>query len=185
MIISQNPLAKKYATAYLNVHEDALTDPDIKAISAAYTFLKTHHTFIHLLCVISFDKKEMIRVCERLIHDFALPETMSFLMVLLVKHKHICYLKEILQDIYCLYKVRKNIVKLEIKTADHIDAQAVYAFEQFFAHESGKKIESIVSIDRSLIAGVRLQSEFFLWEYSVASQLRAFKTKMCSHENGY
>lgn len=178
MIISGISIAKKYATAYLNIHENELTEIDIKAVFAACDFLKTHHNFMHLLCVISFDKEKMGQVCTKIIHDFGLPKSLSKLMLLLVKNKHIGCLKEVLQDIYCLYKMRKNLLELEIKTASHLDAHAVQAFETFFAQKSGKKIESKVSVDRSLIAGVRLQSDFFLWEYSIASRLRSLRHKL-------
>jgi ATP synthase F1 delta subunit len=178
MIISGVPVAKKYATAYLNVYEDELTGADVHAMLVAYTFFKSHHEFMHLLCAVSIDKAETILVFTKLINDFALPKSLNMLMVLLVKHKRVCYLKEVLQDIYCLYKMRKNILELEIKTADSIDAHTAQAFQMFFAQESGKKIESKVSVDRSLIAGVRLQSEFFLWEYSVASRVRALRHKL-------
>lgn len=178
MIISGVPIAKKYAIAYLNVYENELTGDDVKAILAACTFFKLHHSFMHLLCVISFDKTKMIQVCQNLVHDFGLPKSFNMLMSLLLKHKHICYFKEVLQDIYCLYKLRKNILELEIKTADTLDVHAVQVLETFFAQKSGKKIESNVSVDRSLIAGVRLQSDFFLWEYSVASRLRSLRHKL-------
>lgn len=178
MIISGVSIAKKYATAYLNIHENELTESDVKAIFAACTFFKAHHNFMHLLCVISFDKEKMVQVCKKMVHDLGLPTSLNRLMLLLVNHKHICYLKEVLQDIYCLYKLRKNVLELEIKTASHLDAYAAQAFETFFAQKSGKKIESKVSVDRSLIAGVRLQSDFFLWEYSIASRLRSLRHKL-------
>lgn len=178
MIISAVPIAKKYATAYLNVYEEELTKKDIQALFSAYLFLKANHSFISLLCVVSFDKTKTAQIFHDFVGGFGLPKSLNLLISLLVKHKRICYLKEVLQDIYCLYKLRKNILDLEIKTADVIDADTVKAFEMFFAQESGKTVESNVIVDHSLIAGVRLQSDFFLWEYSVASRLRALRHKL-------
>lgn len=178
MKISGVPIAKKYATAYLNVYENELVSKDINAFLAAYSFFRKHHSLIYFLCVISFDKIKMIEVSQILSHNFELPISFNKLLALLVNRKQICYLKEVLQDIYCLYKLRKNILELEVKIADNIDGHALQAFETFFAQESEKQIESKVSIDSSLIAGVRLQSDFFLWEYSVASRLRSLRQKL-------
>ena len=178
MIISQAPVSKKYAQAYLNVYGQELGREDIDRIFAAFCFFKKHHDFMHLVCVTSVNDGVMVLVFEKLINYFSLPKSLQKIMHLLVKHKRVCYLKDVLQDICCLYKMRNNIIELEIKTADTIDVHAVQAFEQFFAQQSGSKIESTVHLDRSLIAGVRLQSDFFLWEYSVASRLQSLKQKL-------
>jgi ATP synthase F1 delta subunit len=178
MRISQTPIAKKYATAYLNVYQNALTKNDIDAIFAAFSFFKNNHNFMHLISIVNVEKGEMMKVFETLERYFLLPKSLYQLMALLVKHKRIYYVKDVFQDICALYKLRNNILELEIKTAHSIDAHAVQAFEAFFAQQSHFKVESNVHIDQSLIAGVRLQSDFFIWEYSIASKLKALKHKL-------
>ena len=37
---------------------------------------------------------------------------------------------------------------------------------------------SKVILDESLIAGVRMQSDLFLWEYSIAARLRNLRQKL-------
>lgn len=178
MRISQVPMAKKYATAYLNIYEPTLTQDDMRALSAAFSFLKSHRNFMLLVCTLSADKGAMVRVFEKLVTYFSLPSSIQTLMQLLLKHKRICFLTAVLQDICCLYKMRHNIIEVEIQTADDLDPDAVKEFERFFEHLSGKKVESEIRVDRSLIAGVRLQSDFLLWDYSVASRLRALRHKL-------
>lgn len=178
MILSQSPMAKKYAVAYLNVYQKDITKQDIQALQAVYVFFTKHRNFMQLLCTMSADKSVMLRVFEKLCEYFLLPLSMKNLMQMLLKHKRICFLKDIVQNICCLYNIRNNLLLLEIQTADTLDAESIQGFERFFAQESQKKVQSRVHINDTLIAGVRLQSDFFLWDYSIASRLRALKQKL-------
>ena len=175
MRISQIPIAKKYAIAYLNVNENSLTEKDMKSIFIAYCFFKKNSDLMNLIYGISFEKEKIANVIDKLCKHFFLPKTFQILIKLLIKHKRIYYLKDVLQDICALYKLRKNILELEIKTANVIDVNEVKELENFFAKQSNFNIESKVIVDSSLIAGVRLQSDFFIWEYSIASKLKALK----------
>lgn len=178
MRISQVPIAKKYAIAYLNVYQNTLNHKDVEAIFTAFSFFKKNHNFMHILSVVTIEKGEMATIFENLIEYFCLPGSLYKLMVLLVKQKRVGYLPDVFQDIYALYKLRNNIIELEIKTADTIDLHAAQTFETFFSQQSGYKIESKIAVDKDLIAGVRLQSDFFLWEYSIASRLKTLEQKL-------
>ncbi|MBI2353092.1 ATP synthase F1 subunit delta [Candidatus Dependentiae bacterium] len=178
MIISQFPIAKKYALAYLNKYQNDLLSEDMIAFNEVYLFFNQHHNFTQLLNIMNTDKKIMNKLFEKICHHFFLPESAKLLMELLVKHRRLNYLNDVIQDICCLYKIRKNIEMVSISSADELSAETVKELETFFERESQKKVETILSVDKALIAGVRLQSNFLLWDYSVAARLRELRQKL-------
>lgn len=175
MIISQVSVAKKYALAYLRLYGQQLTKEDVNNLYRVFLFFKSNHESMHLVYIISMRPCEMGCIFEKLIDFFSLPESIKQVMALLAKHKKLYYLKDVLLDIYCLYKQQHNIVQLQITAAAPLDEQSIQAFEAFFAKQTGKNIESTTVVDTALLAGIRLQSDFFLWEYSVAQRLRTLR----------
>lgn len=178
MIISQSSSSKKYATAYLNLYQNDIHMTDIQNICRSVVFLKRNRNFMLLACAVGTKKEEKISIVDKLFVHFSLHDSFKKLVRLLIKNNQLCLLPVILQDVCCLYKTRKNILELEIQSAEQLDQQAAQEFEAFFAQRSNMDIVSHVKVDTSLIAGVRLQSSLFLWEYSVASQLRTLRHKL-------
>ncbi len=178
MVVSQSLSSKKYATAFVNVYQDSLTLEDVQVMMKASVFLQRHQSIMLLICSAGLKKQDKFKIIAMLCKHFNMHESLEkFLELLLKKKNDICLLPEILQDICYLYKKRNNILDLQIKSAEPLDQESVEVFKKFFAQQSQKDIIATTQTDTSLIAGVRLQSTTFLWEYSVASRLRALRQK--------
>ena len=96
----------------------------------------------------------------------------------MIRHKKANYLLKILQDICTLYKKRNNVLELTIKTAQTLESENVTKLTTFFEKQSGMHVEARMQEEKSLIAGVRLQSALFLWECSIDQKLRLLQQKL-------
>jgi len=177
-MISQKPIAKKYAKAYLNVYQETITSEDLDNICSARSFLKQRNNFILLLCSVGVNRDETTQMLDKFCKHFNFKESLYKLVDVLKRHKHLVYLLEVLQDICALYKGRKKILELLIKTTVELDQQEIEKIEAFVESQTNEHVISSVQIDKDLIAGIRLQSNFYLWDHSIAGRLKVLQHKL-------
>lgn len=178
MRYSQSLVAKQYAKAYLREYGKQLTVQDTDHMKSAIRFFRHHHNFMSLVnLMVNSDNSDHILIKE-LFEQFSLPLTLKKLVKVLVRHKQLIVFAQVLQDICCLYQQQNNVLDVTVYTAMPFQEGELEKFEMFFTKLSGKSIISKVVIDESLIAGVRMQSDFFLWEYSIALRLRSLRQKL-------
>jgi F-type H+-transporting ATPase subunit delta len=175
VIYTQSVVSKKYAQAFLNVYQDQLTLDQIQNFKIVIEFCRQHHNFLSIISQLVGRQKCFEALLDEMHEHFALPESIKKLIQILIKNKKISIFAQVLQDIYCLYMLRKNIVELTIKTAIPLDQEERKKIEHFFSKLSKKTIISNLEIDESLIAGIRLESDLFLWEHSIKSQLNSLQ----------
>lgn len=175
MHFSQSELAKKYATAYLNVHGKEYTFKDIRALWRAAQFLAEHHTLLFYLSLSIVDVEDKERFIDLLIKKFNLFSSLKDLFLLMVKNKCIFLASSVLRDMYGLYKTRNNICDLRIISSVELTQEDIDSLVNFFKEKASCTVMARASVDPSLIAGVRLQTDIFLWEHSIAKQLRELK----------
>lgn len=178
MRYSQSPIAKQYAKAYMIEYGSLLQSADIEAMKSAIRFFKRHHNFISLVNLLVEPDKTQNVVLDELFDHFLLAQNLKKLINVLIVHKRLTLFAQVLQDICCLYFHANNILELTIVTATPLENDEFEKFEIFFRKLSGKITLSTVVHDPSLIAGVRMQSDLFLWEYSIAARLRNLRQKM-------
>jgi len=172
MRYSQSLIAKQYAKAYILEFGSSLQWQDIERLTSVMKFCRRHHTFMSLVSELTTkDLKRHVLVDDMFAH-FSLPDSLKKLVDIMVVHKRLPLFSSVVQDICCLYLEKNNMLEVTISTATDLDADELKKFEDFFMKLSGKKIISHVIIDESLIAGVRMQSDVLLWEYSIAARIR-------------
>ncbi len=182
MIYTQLSISKKYAQAFLNVYQDSLTIEQIQKFKQVIIFCRHHHNFLSVIGQLVGRQKGFDQLLDEMYEHFDLPQSIKKLLELLIKRKKVSIFAQILQDIYCLYLLKNNIVELTIKTAMPLELEQQDSFKKFFEKLSRKRILSNVEIDESLIAGVRLESDLFLWEHSIKSQISELSKKMLDEE---
>lgn len=82
---------------------------------------------------------------------------------------------DVVEQIMLAYREHKGLLEVTCRTAVPLTDEQVAAIHEFLHEKTGKKIILIMVIDSSLLAGIRLQSETFLWEYSIGRQLQALR----------
>ena len=107
-----------------------------------------------------------------LISYFSLPQQLSAIMLLLIKHNRSFYIPDVLFCITQLYKEQINSVMFSVKSAHPLHEKQIEVIKQFLEKSLHKNIIAKPSLDTSLIAGLRLQSSEYVWEYSIRKQLQ-------------
>ncbi len=178
-----SPISKKYAQAYLQEYQDDLSIDQVQNFKNVIAFCRDYHNFLSILSILA---EKQLGADMPLLHEmqehFSLPKSIKKLIEILIKHKKLDIFAQVLQDIYCLYMLNSDILEVTITTADILEEDQKRKFENFFTKLSGKKIISTAMIDESLIAGIRMQSDFFLWEYSIKSQIAKISRNMLDEE---
>ena len=173
-------LSRKYAKAFNNVFAARLSLSDIEHIAQATDYLESRRRtcFFLRLPVIDDDTKKqaLILMCKR----FSLPLAVENLIDLLLSHKRSYILPHVLTYIVELYKIRHKILNFTIASSHQLSEKTIETIQEFLAKQTGNTIMYIDKIDKKLIAGLRLESTTFLWEYSIRKHLRRIQQSVRS-----
>ena len=171
MNIQHQILARRYATAFLNYYENSISLDDYYAFKELYIFLNnnpvllTHFKFPRM----DKEKKEAIK---KLNAAFKIPSFFEKLTDLLIKQQRLFLIKGVVNSILALYGKRKNIMEFNIASPYSLEKQQLSTVQQFLEKKTKKTILYKQTLNKNLIAGIRLLSGTLLWEYSIAQQLR-------------
>jgi ATP synthase F1 delta subunit len=165
-------VAKKYAQAFMRVYPKSCTFNDLKKISTAQTFLQTHKKTLFFLQLPQFDQERRKSMVADLIDYFSLPHDFSAIILLLIEHNRSFYIPDVLEWIIQLYQEQIGAITFSIASASTVTDEQLSSIKKFLEQLLNKKIIGTPSLDASLIAGLRLQSSDYLWEYSVRKQMR-------------
>ncbi len=167
-------ISHKYAQAFFNIYGDTVTSSAIKCIERAAQFLRAHRRALFLFKVPVIDRSikqaGLVEFCDR----FQLGDNIERLAIVLLHDKRASLLAPIFEAIVALYKKRNSIVGVTVASSCALTEEQRSFIEAFIArHVVGEK-NYRYTIDTSLIAGIRVYSDTFLWEFSIAKQLRDF-----------
>ena len=168
-------IAKKYAQAFIAVFPKSFVFSDIRKIETTQKFLQTHKRTLFFLQLPQFDQKRRISMVADLVDYFSLPQDFATIILLLIEHNRSFYIPDVLRWITQLYKDHLNTMEFSIQTVQTINEIQIESIKKFIGHLINKKVIGIPSIDTTLIAGLRLQSNHYLWEYSVRKQIKALQ----------
>lgn len=174
MAVDKN-IAKKYAKAFMLVFPQSFSRDDIQVMNYAYNFLKTHKKILFFLQLPQFNEERKKAMIADLLQYFSLPASLDSLIHLLIKHNRTFYLPDILSNIIELYAEKTNSIEFLCSSTRILNQQQQDAIQKFLNHSLNKEIILTSIIDNSLIAGLRLQSHNYLWEYSVQKQIQALQ----------
>jgi ATP synthase F1 delta subunit len=164
-------IARKYAQAFLNLYMDSITPAMYTQLIDMQTFLDKHRDALIYFRLPHIAVEAKIRLLDELGEKFKPSEPVKKLFEILIRHNRAQLLPVVLSKICECYRRRKNIVLFDIESSHELDRQAMVTLENFLAHNTGKNIMSKQHINRDLIAGIRLKSTTFLWEYSIRKQM--------------
>ncbi len=164
-------LSKRYATAYIHLFDEQLDLEVSERCAQAADFLRSHHQALLMLKLPTVSVSEQRSCLSALFDYFKLPHSLLKLVDLLGEHNRLILLPAVLSQITKLYRVRHHIALYHIKSSAKLDKEALEIIRNFIEKLSGKKIITLEKVDESLIAGIRLQSDTRLWEYSIQKQL--------------
>lgn len=167
----QQILSKRYAVAFLHVHETEFNLNMCDRLDAAADFLENIPAAQLILKLTTLQSSVYTETLQAFIEHFKIPTSLMSLVALLIEHNRLSLLPDVLTQLVSCYKEQQGILTYQIMSPQALDASAKETIIDFLQKQSGKKIMYEEKIDQSLIAGIRLQSDTTLWEYSVKKQL--------------
>ncbi len=166
-------LAHRYAIAFLNVYQHSLTVPVIKRLAELIKFLESHKQSLFYVKVSSIPEIIKRDVLGQLFEQFELKTPAFFaLLTTLAQHKRLFLSLPILHKIYQDYEKRMNISEFVVATATQLNQDQITTIQKFLEKQIQQAVDLTVTLDRSLIAGIRIQSDTLLWEHSIRKQLK-------------
>lgn len=182
MIVLESQLAKKYAVAFLNVHaEDCFPEHEAGLIKFEQ-FVSTQKIFQATLSLpsLSLEKKE--EIINQVAQKLQLPPCIERLPLILLKHKRLDLLNSILKKIMLLYKQREKQHHFHVSTSHELATEEKEAVIKFIKTFVKNNVATSFDIDKMLISGIRIKGTKFLWERSIAKQLRDIERTILRRE---
>lgn len=170
-------VARKYAVACLHVFASRFKPDDVHNLMVMSDFLRENHRLVFFLGlpIISQERKNIF------LHDlakrFQLGHLIDPLLDLLLHDKRLFLLADILRLMSQLYREERGIIEFSIASYPRVSAIELEELKQFLARSTGCAIIYTDYEDKNLIAGIRMESTTYLWEYSIAQQLRTMQKR--------
>lgn len=125
------------------------------------------------LRTISDARKEQLLLS--VIGDNDVQKFLTPLIVLLIKHDRASLFPFVLAALITEYKRLHGIVEFTFESACPLDEPSSKILASFLHHKTRKEIWYTVELKPALIAGIRLKSDCYLWEFSLRNRLERLK----------
>jgi ATP synthase F1 delta subunit len=171
-------LAQKYAQAYMNIFGNKFTSDKENKLMAFVAAYKQNPAKFFYLGLHSLAPAVKTNLIGQEMQKFGLTQPLQPLIALLAQQGRLGLLVDVFQALVVLYKKMHGIIDVTVKSAQPLDESSLDVIRKFLMERTGKQVHMIPCIDPSLIAGVRLQGDDFVWEYSIAKQLQTFAVQV-------
>lgn len=172
MNVSNLTLSKKYARAFLNFYQNELDAHEIKRLEEFALFINARKRVLFYVQLVYNNlnvKKDALR---KLIENFNVPPSIEKLMQLLIIHKRLSLLPDIIFAIVKLYTLSLGIMEFTVASTYELDQEALLSIHDFLTRATGKRIILTTVLDEKLIAGIKITSDTLGWEHSARKQIR-------------
>lgn len=182
MIVSESKLAKKYATAFLNVCKKEGHTVHTEILSTFANFVTSNKVFQATLSLpsLSYDKKT--EIIELVTKKLQLSSSLKKLIFLLLKDKRIDLLGIVLRKILLLHRQQQQKHHFHVSTSHKISDSEKEAILNFIKTLVSNKVTASFDVDITLLSGIKIKGNTFLWERSIAKQLRKIEQKILRRE---
>ncbi len=171
MMPSDAYVARRYAQAFMNLYGSRLEARDRDALVSLATFLMDHKQILFLFKVGYIADDVQDKALDSLLSKFNV-QVIEPIARLLLRSGRVFLLAGVATYICTLYDARHTLQRFKCITSHALTAQAQQRIQDFLVTNLGGTVEYTCSIDKKLIAGLRLLSPTHLWEYSLAKQIR-------------
>lgn len=174
-------LVKKYARAYLQKYHADLQPEDLTCLSAYLSFLKKFPfmQFFSYQAVLS--KHEKVAIFMKAFSHINPQARKSFshsieqLIMVLVRHERLALLADIVALIAIRFFNAIGYQHATIYTSDTISEGEQKTITESFAALTHAQIDAEFKIDPTLIAGLKVISQDYVWESSISQKIKSLK----------
>ncbi len=172
MKIASNEWVKKYVRLFLQAHQDAWTFDDLQHLEAFSQFVQAHRPTLHLVSVTSADpEQKALFWVQKFSGDVRTQHIFKQLLILLAQRGHLFLLGDIIKIAVARLYTRLGYQQVQVFVSDELSQAEKQEVVQNFQQLTGKKTEVTYHIDPTLIAGIKVVSQDYVWESSIAQKL--------------
>lgn len=171
-------LARRYAQAFLNITHPHLSPTDLRMLVSMAKMLADYKQYIFLLELPFIAHETKTAWVRQLCVDFNISFPLAILVQRLVDDKRVALLPEVIRLFGVLYKKEKKLIACTITSAHELGDQERLIIKQFIERQTGCSLMETYTVNKNLIAGLRIESDEILWEYSIDKQLRALSLSL-------
>lgn len=182
MLIIEYALAKKYAHAFLNIYKKKFNPEYVKKLEEFALFLNKNHFFQATLSIPSIPLSKKQEIVERISQKLNLSPCIKKLILVLLNHGRIELINNIFSKILLLYKQYQNEQFFIVDSSHELTQKEKNKITDFIKSKVDSHLIMSFNIDQTLISGIRIKSDNFLLEHSIAKQLKIIKQTLLRQE---
>ena len=175
MHLNQIYTCKKYARAFYHTVHSKIDAQQVINIKNLILFLTKDSTFLQCLQLDFIDHNIKKDFTDKLINKYQLINNFEKLLILLAHNRSIFLFPQILKQILEIYNINNNIIEFNIVSSNKLNDIQLLQLKTFLYKHTQKNIIYNLSIDKSLIAGIKIYSETLGWEHSIRKQLNTLR----------
>lgn len=170
-------LGRRYAQAFFTLFlQNQSTNDHIENIRKLSCYLKARGKTLSLFSLSVIEDKQKIRILEELTERFELKEILHPLVLLLARTKRLELISIILTEIDRVYARKNNLMQLAVSSSTELKAEQKHALIAYLEKQTGLTLHATFIHDAQLIAGIRAVGDTFLWEDSLAKNIKQIAT---------
>ena len=179
MLVLSEIIAKKYTSAYVRQYRHEISASTLEKLQNFRKILHNNKTFLFCLTTPISDDATREKVVLRISKHFDLHGGILKLVDLLIKHKRGVLIGIVFAQIEKWYYKDNNIQVFNVHTSHNLTDSDKHRALDFIKRVSGaKNVQADFCVEPKLISGMRIQSDYFLWERSINKLLRQVKQQM-------
>lgn len=174
MMLHEKIIARKYAIAWLRLYYEQITPLQFDALQLLQQELQTYREKISLVMLVHRRApEERFAFLLAVVARHGLDTLLKSLIKLLLQEKRIHLFEQVVITLCQKYRELSGIMNFCATSAHQLSAEQQEQVRQMLERITGKHISMTALVDPTLIAGLRLQSDTLLWEYSVRKLVRS------------
>lgn len=179
MVVKKKVIARKYANAFLNLYFDALNEKHVAGLDNFYSFLLLNPGVLHYLNLPGLTEIVWQDFLSRLYVQFALPDQLVKLMKVLLDARLIVLLPIVIQCLLREFWKRKHVIHFFIRSSHSLNSDEKDRVIAFLTNKTGAAlVVAQFDVDASLICGIVMKSDTYIFEHSVARELKIFEESL-------
>jgi F-type H+-transporting ATPase subunit delta len=177
--------SKRYANALLEsvaAHGDTSLDIALKDVTSFARAVEESFDLRNALMNPLFTEEERMRALSAVSKAMHTSETVQRFFVLLIERDRMGEIAEIAEAFSKLADERRGRVRAEVQAASPLTPEATDRLRRALERSTGKTIELSVTVDPSLLGGVRARVGSMVFDGSIRAELDRLKTALTRSE---
>lgn len=170
-------VGRRYAEAFFAIAQQNKIDEFEKELADVVDVIMSHEDLKAFMFHVLIPPQEKKDILSRLFADRVSPSTLSFLNLVIDKRR-VDHLGVMFDEYRAMADESKNIIKAEVTSAKDVSEQDIAGLEKTLSEATGKKVRVTLTVDPSLIGGVKVRIGDRVIDASVVKKLDMLKSSL-------